>query len=301
MTEIPVSFGRDRHLIGTVTLPAVAGAPADGGALAERVGFIIINAGVIHRVGPHRWHVKLARHMAAQGCPAIRFDPSGLGDSRVPRAAASFKEQAVLDVREAMDQLAALSGVNRFIVGGICSGAENGFNTALADPRVIGLWMLDGFAFPTARTRWRRYTLKMRSMSIGEIIRSGARKMRGRGTSNAAMGDAAGAETAAVGMSKVGDAPPPGPFAKSLQTLVDRGVSVYFIYSGSIIHLYNYSEQLHDAFAGQRFLQALRCDYRPDIDHTVTTLACQSRLTDLLAAWSRTVHPPNGQSLRDAV
>jgi pimeloyl-ACP methyl ester carboxylesterase len=271
MKEISAAFGNERHLVGTVTLPQQH---------SGTVGFVIVNAGVIHRIGQHRWHVKLARHMAGLGFPAIRFDPAGQGDSRVPRDAASFKEQGVRDARAAMDHLADVAGVKQFVIGGICSGAEAGFNTALADPRVVGLWMLDGFAFPTGRTRWMRYLLKLNSMAPREIVARGWHKLVSRRPTPAVE---AGSPAAAA--EKVGDAPPVDRFARSLQAIADRGVAVYFLYSGSIIHLFNYSTQLHDRFAGHRFLESVRVDFRPDIDHTVTALACQREVTRLVAAW----------------
>lgn len=278
MKELSEAFGSERHLVGTVTLPAEAG--------ATRIGFVIVNAGVIHRIGPHRWHVKLARHMAGLGFPSIRFDPAGLGDSRVPRDATSFKEQAVRDVRDAMDHLQQVAGVSEFIVGGICSGAENGFNTALTDPRIVGLWMLDGFAFPTARTRWRRYTLKLHGMSVTQIAAGVVRKLAalaGRG-----VGGSPAAELPQASQ-KVGGSPPAEEFAGKLQAIVDRRVPVYILYSGSIVHLFNYADQLNERFAGRPFLRAIEVLYRPDIDHTVTTRACQAELTRLLAQWTQGV------------
>ncbi len=270
MKEISDVFGSERHLVGTVTMPPQGG----------RLGFVIVNAGVIHRIGPHRWHVKLARHMAGLGFPSIRFDPAGLGDSRVPRDAASFKEQAVRDVRDAMDHLQQVAGVREFIVGGICSGAENGFNAALTDPRIVGLWMLDGFAFPTARTRWRRYTLKLRGMSAAQIMARMLHKLA------APAGRRGAAAEAPQASQKVGASPPAEEFAGKLQAIVDRRVPVYILYSGSIVHLFNYGEQLHERFAGRPFLRAIEVLYRPDIDHTVTTRACQAELTRLLAQWT---------------
>lgn len=270
MKEISDVFGSERHLVGTVTMPPQGG----------RLGFVIVNAGVIHRIGPHRWHVKLARHMAGLGFPSIRFDPAGLGDSRVPRDAASFKEQAVRDVRDAMDHLQQVSGVREFIVGGICSGAENGFNAALTDPRIVGLWMLDGFAFPTARTRWRRYTLKLRGMSAAQIMARMLHKLAAPAGRRGATAEAPQASQ------KVGASPPAEEFAGKLQAIVDRRVPVYILYSGSIVHLFNYGEQLHERFAGRPFLRAIEVLYRPDIDHTVTTRACQAELTRLLAQWT---------------
>ena len=42
---------------------------------------VIFNAGAVHRVGPNRMTVTLARRLAAMGLPSLRFDLEGLGDS----------------------------------------------------------------------------------------------------------------------------------------------------------------------------------------------------------------------------
>jgi len=50
MKESGFRFGRARHLVGVVGLPA---SPADN------VGVIVLNAGMVHRIGPFRLHVEL--------------------------------------------------------------------------------------------------------------------------------------------------------------------------------------------------------------------------------------------------
>ena len=59
MHELAVSFGPLKHLSGTLALPDEL-APAG-------VGFVMLNAGVVHRIGPHRFNVRLARRLADQG------------------------------------------------------------------------------------------------------------------------------------------------------------------------------------------------------------------------------------------
>ena len=103
----------------------------------------MLNAGVIHRIGPHRFNVKLARALASQGAAVLRMDLSGQGDSGVHPQALPFQEQAIADLRAAMDHLQRICSVDRFVIAGICSGAFNGLATALVDERVAGLWMLE--------------------------------------------------------------------------------------------------------------------------------------------------------------
>ena len=79
MSERPVMIGADRNLMGIVCEP-------DGPWPASRPAMIMLNAGLIHRVGPNRLHVRLARELAARGFLSLRLDLSGRGDSDPRRA-----------------------------------------------------------------------------------------------------------------------------------------------------------------------------------------------------------------------
>ncbi|MCE2660483.1 MAG: alpha/beta fold hydrolase [Rubrivivax sp.] len=108
----------------------------------------MLNAGVIHRVGAHRLHVKLARSLAAMGYGSVRFDFSGLGDSTLPPDAQDFRSQAQRDVHTVLEALVQQTQVERFALLGICSGAAYAQAAALADPRVKGVFLVDGFIYP---------------------------------------------------------------------------------------------------------------------------------------------------------
>jgi hypothetical protein len=45
------------------------------------VMFVLLNAGAVHRQGPFRLYVHLARRLAALGFSCVRFDQPGIGDS----------------------------------------------------------------------------------------------------------------------------------------------------------------------------------------------------------------------------
>src|ERR1044072_1198890 len=47
----------------------------------ERPTIVFFNAGMIHRIGPNRIHVKLARKLSNEGYDVFRFDLGGQGDS----------------------------------------------------------------------------------------------------------------------------------------------------------------------------------------------------------------------------
>jgi len=132
--ETPLFFGRHYRLFGLLTEPSVATA-------APMV--IVLNAGLIHRVGPRRLHVKLARRLAAQGFPVFRMDLSGIGDSEARRDALSAVDGVREDVREAIDFLSQHARAREFLLFGICSGAKISYQSALRDARVVGGVLVD--------------------------------------------------------------------------------------------------------------------------------------------------------------
>ncbi|MGH9337465.1 MAG: alpha/beta fold hydrolase, partial [Vicinamibacteria bacterium] len=62
MSEKTLLFGKTKSLAGVVTDPV-------GGRNLRTppLGFVILNAGIVHHVGPNRIHVKLARRLAEAG------------------------------------------------------------------------------------------------------------------------------------------------------------------------------------------------------------------------------------------
>ena len=134
MHEEAFRFGRNEYLVGVLTQPDM---PVNAPAI------ILLNAGMIHHVGPSRIYVRLARRLTLQSFVTLRFDFSGIGDS-CARTDNLAIEQAVLDdVQQAMDFLTAQTGVTRFILIGHCSGAWVSFFVASQDPRVVGTVLMN--------------------------------------------------------------------------------------------------------------------------------------------------------------
>ena len=134
---------------------------------------LLFNAGVVPRIGPNRLNVRIARALAARGIPALRFDLSGRGDSAPARGMESYEQQAVADIRAAMNLLSERTGVSRFALMGICSGAENAFHAALADERVVGVTLMDSYHYPTLRTHFNRF--RQRAEHAGRPAARGCR------------------------------------------------------------------------------------------------------------------------------
>lgn len=277
--EIPLIFGAERHLVGTLALPAQTP--------ARTVGVVLFNAGVVQRIGPHRMNVKVARHLASLGFASMRFDLSGQGDSRTSSSSAPYRAQAIADLKAAMDHLERTAGVRHFVIFGICSGADHGVRCALEDDRIVGLWMLDAYAYPTRKTRWLLYRRKFEQRGLASSLQWIGGRIAGLPRRVlAALRPAGGAEEVTDYGRQV---PPAAEFAASLQTLADRGVDLSLVYSGSLLNTYNYPEQFHDVFGQYRFARQVRCEFAPHVDHTVTPLSAQRQVLEWVGNWAQSV------------
>lgn len=135
--EEALMLGPHRSLVGIYT--AAASSSSSRGA---DVVVVLLNAGLIHHVGPHRLHVRLSRALAARGISALRVDLSGIGDSSVRPDGLPAQELAVREPREIMDELTR-RGHQNFVLFGICSGARQALKAAVGDPRVKGLVLVN--------------------------------------------------------------------------------------------------------------------------------------------------------------
>lgn len=273
MTEEPVLFGPECALVGVLTQPPRSAATG--------VAILMFNAGVLPRIGPHRLNVKLARALAGAGATSLRFDLSGRGDSRSAGAAADPATQAVHDIRCAMDYLESRCGIRRFIVIGICSGAVDAFAAARADARVVGALMFDGHWYRSPWTlpvrHWKRFRRGSWSAAVAAIRRRVAR-LGGR-RADPATGALEARRTPASQPSRA-------EFVAALNELVERRVAVFLLYSGSVIDYYSYAGQFRHVFAKEAFFGKVRCDFRPDIDHTFVSLQAQKAMIDLVRDWT---------------
>src|SRR5262245_34733723 len=127
--------GAAARLVGIVTTPSSS-------AAVRSTGVILLNAGVVHRVGPNRMYVTLARRLSQAGLTVLRFDHSGIGDSEPRDDRLDFNQSSVLETIAAMDWLAAERRCRSFALIGLCSGTLTAFNTALADARVTDLVLM---------------------------------------------------------------------------------------------------------------------------------------------------------------
>lgn len=108
---------------------------------ASRRGVLVIVGGPQYRVGSHRQFALLARSLAAQGIPTMRFDYSGMGDSG---GEGRTFEEVDDDVRAAVDHfIATVSGLEEVVIWGLCDAASAAMLYAQHDARVCALVLLN--------------------------------------------------------------------------------------------------------------------------------------------------------------
>jgi pimeloyl-ACP methyl ester carboxylesterase len=112
---------------------------------------VILNTGIVHRIGHHRMYVTLSRILAAQGRTVVRFDFSGIGDSEPRSDLASPLVACLDDIRVVLDWLEATYRISRVVLVGLCSGADHAVLYGHTDRRVTGLVLMDPTMPPTAR------------------------------------------------------------------------------------------------------------------------------------------------------
>jgi pimeloyl-ACP methyl ester carboxylesterase len=109
---------------------------------------VLLNGGALRHIGPSRTWVEISRRWAARGIPTVRIDMPGIGESdgdeHEPVPDASFyTPQRTEQTLAILDQLAARGLPDRFVLGGLCSGAYWSLHAALADERVRGALMIN--------------------------------------------------------------------------------------------------------------------------------------------------------------
>lgn len=269
MNERTLQFGPSRELVGTLCTPPAASRPAAGAT-----GLLLLNAGIVHRIGPHRINVRLAREAATLGVPSLRFDLAGRGDSLPAASGLPYDEQAAADVCEAVATLCRYARVDSVMVFGICSGADDSLAAAMKEPRITSLVMFDPPIYPNLRWRLRSYLGKLRKFGIrGGIERFLAMRQIMAGV-DIDEGDNYGR-----------DVLPLQEYRARLRALVDRGAAVRLVYSGSSCDDTDFLAQRRTVLQPAGLEGLVEAEFLPDVDHVVSTRAAQDLLVARLHDW----------------
>lgn len=277
MNEQTLIFGPENHLVGTVTLPSAV-KPGHEGTMA-----LLTNAGVIPRIGPHRLNVRLARQFAEMGIATLRFDMSGLGDSRRSTSRRPTGEQFVADTLCAMDLAQSKFGRDQFFMVGFCSGGDVAHNAALMDARLRAIVMWDSYVYPTRRAKLRGFIHRLRRHTLTSAAQKVIQRLLAPRTTPEVAADGQPPEGPSIfGRTRV---PPRDDFGQRIRTLVDRGVEFLFLYSGGEPEWYNYGGQFRDMFSSYGFVDRVAYEYIVRNDHTFIQPHAQTALIESVERW----------------
>lgn len=282
MQEKATLFGKNNSLVGIVTSPP----DRFGGEERERPAVILLNAGLLHRVGPNRIYVKIARTLAARGFVCVRFDLTGIGDSKIPEDTVSYGQDDVInDIRSVMDYLSETKGIKRFVLMGVCSGADNAFHTACDDSRVVGVNLIEGFSFPSTGYFARSYSKSFLKLRSWKRLLTGQSEVWGilkalwtHHTSKRARQ-----------LTEEFEVPSREKLLADLRTLVARGVQLCLVYAAEKSGHYNYRKLFEQEIQSMPADRRPRVEFIDDTDHLFTLLRHQRRLLEFVEEWVQTV------------
>ncbi len=250
-------------LVGVLTRPV--GKPAT-------TAVVLLNAGLVQRVGPFRMYVQLARALAAEGFVVFRFDQSGLGDSPVSSKAGEGRKRR--EAAAAMDLVARETGVRQFVLGGLCSAADDAFNIAPDEPRVTGLLLLDGVGYRTPLYRLRYYLPRL--FHPGKVLRGIGRLLRRNASTEGGGG---------IDPNSFRDFPSQPDAIARLKALDARGASVLMLYTGGVDRYYNHQRQAKECFGEVMRSPRMATDYWADCDHTFYARHHRERMMAAVLGW----------------
>jgi alpha-beta hydrolase superfamily lysophospholipase len=242
-TEHPVFFGRRGTTFGILHEPAPSATPLPP--------IVLTSAGTVHRIGPHRLYVTLARQWAALGFPVLRIDLSGIGDTPAGHDGienVTYPGHGYDDIQAAMRFLGDRLSASRFILAGLCSGGDFAFQMGLRDPRVVDALILNP-----------------RTFCVNDLAEVET------GNFASVLAAAAGAQREAV------------PVPVSLRAMVERGVHTLLAVTEKDPGVHYVDTRWGEAMRALAELPGFHREDIPGADHNFTSLWSQERVAELCA------------------
>lgn len=264
----------EAELLGIAHLPSPA----------TDCGVLIVVGGPQYRVGSHRQFLLLARALAAQGYPTMRFDHRGIGDSEGPFL--GF-ETLDADIAAAIDAFfAEVPEIERVVLWGLCDAASAILFYAHRDPRVSGIVLLNPWVRTEeseARTYLRHYYLRrLTEWGFWHSVLTGRFKPREAIASLwTLLRRSRGADSTGPTSGREGNRPLPERMAGGLARFPGR---VLLILSGRDLTAREFEDCADESQSWKALLRAdriARCDLAAS-DHTFS----RREWRDTIAAWT---------------
>lgn len=247
---------------------------------SDQPALIILNSGIMHHIGTCRLSVKIARAAANAGILAIRMDFSGIGDSEHRTGAMNFTESAPKEVKEVMDFFEKTRGIKKFILYGLCSGADASYETAKIDTRVVAMCQIDSYCYRD----WRYYVRYYGPRIIdAKVWKKHITKFFKRNTNKV---DLQEFEEFIELPSYVREFPPKKEIETGLKSLLERDVYMYNIFTDGVDECLNSANQYRRNFRKLKFGDKLKVDYYEDSSHIVSEPKYQKIFVEDIIEWA---------------
>jgi hypothetical protein len=271
MKEEVITIGQESIMIGILT--------ESSKNLPEKPMVLLLNAGLVHRVGPYREWVDLARQFSQDGFSSYRFDLTGLGDSEIRKDRMNDEARAISDIRNTMDYFEKTRGIKRFILLGLCSGADNGHPLSVEDARVVGTIFIDGIGYRTTRWYFHHY--------FSRFINLQGWKNKSKLLFNIITCPFTGKTKTTVKKNKqfIREFPPQKQTEAELIELINRGVNMLYIYTSGVSRYLNYHSQFNAMYPKIKKSNQLEVMFYKESDHTFTLMKHRLALFQLIHTW----------------
>jgi len=243
-------YGDHKNLQGIATTPETY--------KHKDIAVILLNAGMVRKVGPFNLNVDLARKLSSGGYFVFRFDLAGLGDSTKVNTGKTNYQNAMDDLKATMDHIDSQYNIEKFIIIGLCTGADYAHKISVLDERVVGDVWLDGYGYPTPAFLIKRITPVLfnpvrLAKSIAERVRNLFVKTHVSGVD-----------------AYVWKLPERKDYVREMKQLFQRDFKSLYLFSGGVAVYYNYKNQFRDGFQKFGFWKNIEVEHYPEFDHTYT-------------------------------
>ena len=272
--EETLQFGEGGRLSGILTRPSVPVRDP-----SELPVFVFFNAGLLHRVGPRRLYVHLARDLSRMGFSSLRVDLAGKGDSP-PRPGLTNQQSVAADYDEILRVLESRLARVPLILAGLCSGADDAIRLAPKDSRVVGLVLLDPVCSPDDGFSARAFVLKYTNTAryVARLKRRfEAPTTQPRGSQEQidplTLRDARGAPTLEH-------------LRSAFESIRERDGRVLSVFTQYALQYYNQAGQLGRVLGVDGYQQFCTELFLPQAEHTYTLDLHRRRLIEEIKNWA---------------
>jgi pimeloyl-ACP methyl ester carboxylesterase len=281
MAAIAIEYREHATVLGkSGRLVGIVARPSDGAG--DLPAIVILNTGIVHRVGHHRMYVGMSRQLASAGHTVVRFDFSGIGDSVSRHDDLSPVRACLSEIKEVLDGIADNYGVRRFVLVGLCSGADYAVLYGRGDPRVEGLVLMDPTLPPTARYYFHYVMQRFANLRSWFSVATGRSGLLHLVASHLlSQVEPKATDTERLALQDLQFSPY---LAQCYRAVAERGVRMLAVFT-SVSVRHTYHKQILDSFPEAAAGGALRLEYFPESDHVFSTPSARKRLSRLIESW----------------